>query len=242
MNTNKLVLISYAIGSIMTCSMLTGCKSTEKEKAPPPAPPPTASTTTSTTTTTAKGSTTTTAQGSPGGATATTTGSASNAAPQKAQFLFVQTAKDVSFQNGTMVLRGVNPTTVCFTDRPERIAGHMPTANIVPLWTEGKDSFTSDPPNATLSVMNKQAAAVSNVVVVLSNPRLVGEDLTYDIRTLEGTPPEQGGPCSLFIDIIGMPLTPRSYAGAARRAYRGGYGYGYPGAYGPAFVPRPVIY
>jgi hypothetical protein len=151
----------------------------------------------------------------------------------------VQTAKDVSFQNGTMVLRGVNPTTVCFTDRPERIAGQMPTANIVPLWTEGKDSFTSDPPNATLSILNKDTA-VSNVVVVLSNPRLAGEDLTYDIRTLEGTPPAQGGPCSLFIDIIGMPLTPYSYAGAARRAYRRGYAY--PGAYGPAFVPRPVIY
>ena len=213
MNANKLRVICNTIGVMLAMGMLTGCKSTEK-------------------------STETGAAATP---TATTKGSESSMNVQKVQFLFVQTAKDVSFQNGTMVLRGVNPTTVCFSDRPERIAGHMPTANIVPLWTEGKDSFTADPPNATLSVVNSDA--VSNLVVVLRNPRLSGDELTYDIRTLEGTPPAQGGPCSLFIDIIGMPLTPISYAGAARRAYRRGYGYGYPGVYGPRVVvaPRPVV-
>ena len=30
--------------------------------------------------------------------------------------LFVQNAKDVSFSEGKLVLRGVNPVTVCFTD------------------------------------------------------------------------------------------------------------------------------
>ena len=39
--------------------------------------------------------------------------------------------------------------------------------------------------------------------------------------SLEGNMPAKGGPVSLFIDIIGMPLTPVSYAGMARRtAYR----------------------
>src|SRR5262249_2277094 len=132
-------------------------------------------------------------------------------------------------------LHGVDPMTVCFTDRPERIAGHMPTTKIVPMWGEGKNSFTADPPNATLSVFSGDN--VSNVVVTLRNPRLSGDDLTYDVRCLEGTPPAQGGPCSLFIAITGMPLTPFSYAGAARRAARAGYAY--PGVYGPAFVPAP---
>jgi hypothetical protein len=40
--------------------------------------------------------------------------------------LFVQNAKNVSFSEGKLVLRGVNPVTVCFTDRPARLAGHMP--------------------------------------------------------------------------------------------------------------------
>jgi hypothetical protein len=159
-------------------------------------------------------------------------------ATQKVEFLFVQNAKEVSFQNGTMTLHGVNPMTVCFADRPERIAGHMPTTKIVPMWKEGSNSFTSDPPNATLSVFSSDK--VSDVVMVLRNPRFNGEDLTYDIHSLEGTTPAQGGACSLFIDIIGMPLTPYSYAGAARRAARRGYMY--PGYYGPAMVPvAPVV-
>jgi hypothetical protein len=169
----------------------------------------------------------------------------STGATQKVQFLFVQNAKEVSFENGTMTMHGVNPVTVCFADRPERIAGHMPTTRIVPMWKEGNNSFTADPPNATLSIFSGDK--VSDVVMVLRNPRLSGDDLTYDVRSLEGTPPAQGGACSLFIDIIGMPLTPYSYAGAERRAYRRGYVY--PGYYGPAVVlvapvvavPPPVV-
>src|SRR5881394_2425893 len=132
--------------------------------------------------------------------------------------LFVQNAKNVSFSEGKLVLRGVNPVTVCFTDRPARMAGHMQTSKFVPLWSQGKDSFLKDNPNATLSVFSGNN--VSDLVVGLSNPQLSGDDLTYDTRILEGTLPAEGGPCALFIDIIGMPATPMSYAGVARRAYR----------------------
>jgi hypothetical protein len=132
--------------------------------------------------------------------------------------LFVQNAKNVSFSEGKLVLRGVNPVTVCFTDRPARLAGHMQTSRFVPLWSQGKDSFLKDNPNATLSVFSGDN--VADLVVELSNPQLSGDDLTYDVRLLEGTPPATGGACALFIDIIGMPATPMSYAGAARRAWR----------------------
>ena len=137
---------------------------------------------------------------------------------KKVDVLFVQNAKNMTFTNGKLVLRGVNPVTVCFTDRPARMAGHMQTSRFVPLWSHGKDSFLKDNPNATLSVF--RADNVSDLVVELSNPRLSGNDLTYDARLLEGTPPANGGACALFIDIIGMPATPMSYAGAARRAWR----------------------
>ena len=132
--------------------------------------------------------------------------------------LFVQNAKNVSFSKGKLVLRGVNPVTVCFTNRPARMAGHMQTSKLIPLWSQGKDSFLKDNPNATLSVF--RGDNVSDLVVELSNPQLSGNDLTYDARILEGTPPANGGACALFIDVIGMPATPMSYAGAARRAYR----------------------
>jgi hypothetical protein len=135
--------------------------------------------------------------------------------------LFVQNAKNMSFSEGKLVLRGVNPVTVCFTDRPARMAGHMQTSKFVPLWSQGKDSFLKDNPNATLSVFGGDN--VSDLVVELSNPQLSGDDLTYDARLLEGTPPAIGGACALFIDIIGMPATPMSYAGVARRSFRRGY-------------------
>jgi len=63
--------------------------------------------------------------------------------------LFVQNAKNVSFNQGKLVLREVNPVTVCFTDRPARMAGHMQTSKLIPLWSQGKDSFLKDNPNAT---------------------------------------------------------------------------------------------
>ena len=72
--------------------------------------------------------------------------------------------------------------------------------------------------SATFSVFSGDN--VADLVVELSNPQLAGNDLTYDARILEGTPPTNGGACALFIDIIGMPATPMSYAGAARRAWR----------------------
>src|SRR6266404_5000647 len=146
------------------------------------------------------------------------TWTASGKQSKNVDVLFVQNAKNVTFSKGKLVLRGVNPVTVCFTDRPARMAGHMQTSKLIPLWSHGKDSFLKDNPNATLSIFGGDN--VSDLVVELSNPQLSGNDLTYDARILEGTPPANGGACALFIDVIGMPATPMSYAGVARRAWR----------------------
>jgi hypothetical protein len=109
--------------------------------------------------------------------------------------------------------------TVYFSDRPTRVAGHLATSEMIPLWSEGKDSFLKDPPNATLSTFTADGK-VGNVVVELMNPGLKGDQMTYDVRVLEGKLPDKAEGASLFIDVIGMPLTPLSYAGAARRAAR----------------------
>jgi hypothetical protein len=138
------------------------------------------------------------------------------------QVLFVQNAEAVVFGKGTLTLKGVSPMTVFFSDRPVRLAGHFNTKDeFVPLWDEGKDSFLKDPPNATVSMYEKGREQLTDVVVKLSKPRLAGKDLTYDIKVIEGKVPQKGGACSVFIDIIGLPFTPLSFAGVARRtAYR----------------------
>jgi hypothetical protein len=43
---------------------------------------------------------------------------------------------------------------------------------------------------------------VTDVVVTISNPRLEGQNLTYDVKTLEGDLPKAGGAAALFIDVI----------------------------------------
>jgi hypothetical protein len=134
------------------------------------------------------------------------------------QFLFVQSARRMRYAKGQLTLVDVSPITVVFSDRPERLAGHMLTNDFVPFWSEGDDSFEQDPPNADLAVL--AGTQDDNVVVTLHEPRLDGVDLTYRVDVLEGDLPATGGPSSLFIDIIGRPMTPVSFAGANRRMWR----------------------
>jgi hypothetical protein len=131
--------------------------------------------------------------------------------------LFVQNARAVVFGGGMLTLKGISPTTIFFSDRPARIAGHFTTLEYLKLWDEGKDSFLKDPPNATVSMFEPGKEELVDVVVKISKPRLKGGDLTYDMTVLEGKVPKTGGVCSVFIDIIGLPFTPLSFAGVARR-------------------------
>ena len=136
------------------------------------------------------------------------------------QLLFVQTSKDVVLGKGKMTLKEISPTTIFFSDRPKRIAGHMATEEFVDDWKEGKgkNSFVDDPPNATLSIFGKDE--IVDIVTELKNPRLKGNDLIYDIGVLEEDHPITSGPCSLFIDPVGRPLSPTSVAGVHRRHRR----------------------
>jgi hypothetical protein len=142
-----------------------------------------------------------------------------------ADFLFVQTAKGMAFDKAgaKLTLVGVSPVTLFFADRPERIAGNMKTTAFVPFWSTGKDSFLSDPPNADLSIL--EGEQLRQVVVVLRDPVLQGDSLIYTVKVLQGEMPSKAADVSVFIDIIGMPLTPFSYAGVARRSYRRAYYY-----------------
>jgi hypothetical protein len=58
------------------------------------------------------------------------------------------------------------------------------------------------------------------IVVTLMDPVFEGDNLTYGVKTIEGEMPAKGADISVSIDIIGMPLTPLSYAGVARRRFR----------------------
>lgn len=142
--------------------------------------------------------------------------------PAQCEALFVQNAKSVVVDQDTFTMKGVGPTVLFFCDRPVRMAGHLSLEQFMASWTEGKDTFSEDPPNAVLSVIEGDTM-VDVVVELTKKPRLEGDELTYAFRVIEGETPKTGGANSLFIDVIGRPLTPVSYAGVHRRNMRRSY-------------------
>lgn len=115
-----------------------------------------------------------------------------------ADWLMVQNAPSVKYDGKTLTLENVTPQTIMFTDRPQRMAGGIATARFVADWGAGKGSFEKDPPNASLSVTVDGKEQVS--VVELTNPKLDGTSLSYDVAVLDGVVPASGAATTLFID------------------------------------------
>jgi hypothetical protein len=108
--------------------------------------------------------------------------------PEEIVALFVQSAQAMEFATDTKVLllHGISPQTIFFSDRPERVAGNMTTAHFVPFWSTGKDSFLKNPPNADISVFKN--GQLRQIVAELSEPRLDGDTLSYTIVRVLGGP------------------------------------------------------
>jgi hypothetical protein len=134
--------------------------------------------------------------------------------------MFVQTAHGITSDGTTLTLNEVTASTLYFSDRPKRIVGHMATTDFVDLWGEGDNSFEEDPPNAVLSFLEAGDQAPEDAVIVIERPRMENGNLSYAIKTLEGTVPTHTGPVTLFIDPFGRPLSPVSVCGVRRRERR----------------------
>ncbi|WP_414130458.1 hypothetical protein [Rhizobium jaguaris] len=164
-----------------------------------------------------------------------TIGTSSTQKTELVPSLIVMNSDGATLKGDTLTLTSVSNNSILFADRPVRSAGHALTTHLLEEWAQG-GSFEKDPPNATISVLNKDASSVEDAVVVLKEPKLEGQNLTFKVDVLEGNLAKADGPASIFIDIIGMPRTPLSFAGVARRtAYRGAWYAGAAAAYG-----RPV--
>ena len=125
------------------------------------------------------------------------TGSAEVPKTGDVQLLFVQSATSGTYDGKTLTLNGV-PSTTYFSDRPNRIVGHMGSGSFVEQWAKGKDSFKTDPPNAVLSVLGENGA--SDAVIELSNPQIKGDRISYQVKLLDGQPPKTFNTAALFID------------------------------------------
>ena len=135
--------------------------------------------------------------------------------------MFVQQAHGLSSDGMQVTLEGLSPATLFFADRPDRVVGHVNSRKFIDEWGDGENSFAEDPPNAVLSFMETGDTIPEDATMVLRNPKIGPENrLTYEVEILDGVLPARGGPCSLFIDPIGRPLSPMSVAGVRRRQRR----------------------
>jgi hypothetical protein len=112
-------------------------------------------------------------------------------------YLFVISGTSGSLDGDTLTLNGV-PNVIYFSDRPARKAGHISLSNFVEMWDKGDDSFKTDPPNATLSVLKKDGE--ENVVVELMSVKQKNGSVIFKVAVLEGTIPETFQISSMFVD------------------------------------------
>ncbi len=134
--------------------------------------------------------------------------------------MFVQSAHGMTTSNGSLTFHGIAHSTLFFADRPQRVVGHIHTRKFIDDWGAGENSFAEDPPNAVVAFLEEGDAHPEDVTVVIRDPQLTEDTLTYNVEVLDGTLPAKAGPCSLFIDPFGRPLSPVSAAGIHRRERR----------------------
>jgi len=117
-------------------------------------------------------------------------------------YLFVINFDNGSFDGKRIQLNGNGKSNaIYFTDRPERKAGHMGVKKFKSIWTQGINSFKSNPPNATLSlVVNGED---SDSVMTLLNPKVKNSSLLFDVKLIHGSIPEKFNTGGLFIDNFG---------------------------------------
>jgi hypothetical protein len=85
--------------------------------------------------------------------------------------MFVQTAENLKVDPAAKTLRlvNVNQQTGYFSERPQRVAGHLTMPAYLDKWKASgvPDNFASEPPNATLSVYEPGQEQNKPVVVFL---------------------------------------------------------------------------
>jgi hypothetical protein len=180
-----------------------------------------------------------------------TIGGSASAKTEVEPSLIVMNADGVTLTGDKLTLIGVAPNSIIFADRPVRAAGHALTAHLLQEWESGSEgSFSEGPAQRHRVGLQQGRLGDPRCVVVLKNPKVTGDRLTFDVQVLEGELKGADGAASVFIDIIGLPFTPLSYAGVARRTARRAAWYGAaahpyypPPAYPtPYYPPRPRGY
>jgi len=166
------------------------------------------------------------------------------ARPQIVPSLIVLNSRGATLEGGKLTLSGVSANSIVFADRPVRAAGHTLTSNLMEEWSpsnESSESFTKDPPNATVSAFSKDGSVIRDAVVTLKTAKLEGDDLTFDVEVLEGDLKGADGAASVFIDRFGFAGFHGGFGGFHGGFYHVG-GVGRVGVWDRPYVARGAWY
>jgi len=134
--------------------------------------------------------------------------------------LFVQDAAGVELKNNQVILKKANDHMIFFCDRPKREAGFLTWDAFVEVVSKGENSFADNPPNASLSVVDKEGHLHELVLFLVDKPMKDGTTITFPVEYIIGGPYPIDGKAIMFIDPIGRPMSPTSAAGVHRRNRR----------------------
>ena len=126
----------------------------------------------------------------------------------KESWLFsLQSGGTTGFDQSTGVLSVPVGNLVGFTDRPNRVTRALTPTEFAALWTaNGKDSFSADPPNASLTYWNSDgtdAVAHTVIVEITGNVSSTGNVLSMTLQILSPSGaviPTKMYRASLFVD------------------------------------------
>lgn len=109
--------------------------------------------------------------------------------PNEPEFIAIQHAEsgslsEINATNYLLELSDLSDKTILFSNRPDRIVVTQTMDDFVGNWTEGKDSFQFDPPNAALVLLVGEEQDIFELE--LFNPIYDKENksLTYDVTFL----------------------------------------------------------
>ena len=115
-------------------------------------------------------------------------------------WLFVVNTTGGTYDGKSVTLHNVPPVLV-FSDRPDRIWGHMTVSELLPKVKGGPNSFVENPPNSVLSTF-REGELPTEATLVMTEASFDGTNLTFTVDVLDGQIPATFGPASLFVDRV----------------------------------------
>ncbi|MCH9611077.1 MAG: hypothetical protein S4CHLAM81_00120 [Chlamydiales bacterium] len=118
-----------------------------------------------------------------------------SAQPDLRRFLLILHSEETKIEGNTLVMGDVSRMAVTYTVIPHPAATVMSVQDVVDNW---KNLFYQDKTNASI-VYKKNGSKVRSTASRITNPRIEGDTLKFDILFIGSHSQEDLGECVLFV-------------------------------------------